>query len=718
MATESITDGVIDPIGIPASVNQSYANSKQVYDVAIAGQPYFVAASNKYPYRRTTADYKREQIDLTQSPGEQTLTGWWLRSQNSFHLGAGIKFQEPLQGQDVIYRFNKSIGLDPWTPGQVFLLPDTTNIASISGSALMVGGVDANGVDLVVYTEGTVLYRVTSAGTKTPLTWGGSGTILALATDGINYYAADSTGIYQGPLTGATNGASIFTHPTSLTGSVNYVAMNWTKQRLIAGINNCVFQIVPIISHTVTATSISNKTAYLHITPANNFRIGDAITVAGIGTAYNGTWIVSEIPNATTVGYFHDHVDVDYNASTGGTMTLTNNNSNPIYVHPAPTWRFTGIVEGPTAIYLSGYSGVTSTILKLTLDTSGTVPSLVSADSAADFPNDEHVLSIGTYLGAFMVIGTNHGIRIGKIDTSLYGHGYVTYGPLTYKKPTVNDTVQNFAFVDRFAYATVTNDIDGKSGLLRIDLSAELQDGKYGWTYDLSTSASGNCQGVALLGTTGRMAFTINGSGLYFQHATNLVSSGYMDTGAIRYNTLENKHFKRVNVRLLSPINGSVAISTIQKNGGVTSLISVTSDAIADQDIATNISSQGIDQLALRFTFTRSASNSTLGPTLQAYQLKSLIAMPRYRTIEVPVMNYDFESDRYNIATGYEGRAWDRLQELEAIESNGDVITFQDFTSGEQVQCVIEKLSFERMSSPDRRYKGYGGVVYVQVRTL
>jgi len=717
MATESITDGVIDPIGLPASVNPTYVNKKQVYDVAIGGEPFFVAASNKYPYRRITAPYKREQIDLTQSPGEQTLQGWWLRSQNSFHLGSGIKFEEPLQGQDVIYRFNKSVGLDPWTPGQVTLLPDTTNTASISGNALMVGGIDANGVDVVIYSDGSSLYRVTSAGTKTTLTWGGSGTILALTTDGVNYYAANATGIYKGPLTGASSGASIFTHPTSV-GTVTSVAMAWVKQRLIAGVNNYVFQIVPVVTHTVVGTSLSNKIASLKITPGNNFRKNDPITVAGLGANYDNNWIITDVPSANTISYFHDHIDVDYATPTGGTVVLTNNNTNPIYVHPTATWKFTSVAEGPTAIYLSGYSGVTSTIIKLTLDTNGAVPALTSADSAADFPNDEHVLSIGTYLGSFMVIGTNRGIRVGKIDTSLYGHGYVTYGPLTYKKTTPNDTVQNFAFVDRFAYATVTNDIDGKSGLLRIDLSAALSDGKFGWTYDLNSNATGNCQGVALIGTTGRIAFTVDANALYFQHATNLVSSGYIDTGAVRYNTLENKHFKRVNVRLGSPVSGSVGISTIQKNGSVTSVITVTNDAIADQDIGTQIAGQGLDQLALRFTLNRETTDSTKGPIFQAYQLKSLIAMPRYRSIEIPVMNYDFEADRYNIATGYEGRAWDRLQALETLESTGDTITFQDFTSGEQVSCVIEQISFERMSSPDRRYKGYGGIIYVQVRTL
>lgn len=719
MATESITDGVIDPIGLPASVNASYRNSKQVYDVAIGGEPYFIAASNKYPYRRITAPYKREQIDLTQSPGEQTLQGWWLRSQNSFHLGSGIKFEEPLQGQDVIYRFNKSVGLDPWTPGQVSLLPDVTNITAVSGNALMVGGVDANGVDVVIYSDGSSLYRVTSAGTKTTLTWGGSGTILALATDGVNYYAANATGIYKGPLTGASNGASVFTHPTSV-GTVTSVAMAWVKQRLIAGVNNHVFQIVPIVTHTITATEIVNNVATATITPANNFRVGDPITISGVGTtaaAYNGTWVVSVVPTANSVSWSHAHADQDYNTNTGS-LVLTNNNSNPIYVDPTTTWKFTSITEGPTAIYLSGYSGITSNILKLTLDTSGAVPALTSADPAADFPNDEHVLSIGVYLGAFMVIGTNYGIRIGKIDSSVYGRGYITYGPLTYKKPTPNDTIQSFAFVDRFAYATVTNDIDGKSGLLRIDLSAQVSDGKFAWTYDLNSTATGNCQAVALIGATGRMAFTVNGNALYFQHATNLVSSGYLDTGAVRYNTLENKHFKRINVRLLSPVQGSVGIASIQKSGAVTNIITVTNDAMADQDIGTQISSAGLDQLAFRFTLNRASGDATKGPTFQAYQLKSLIAMPRYRVLEIPVMNYDFEADRYNIATGYEGRAWDRLQALEAIEGTGDTITFQDFTSGEQVQCLIEQISFERMSSPDRRFKGYGGIVYVQVRTV
>lgn len=714
MATESITDGVVDAIGLPPTVNNTYANKQNIYDVAVGGEPFFLAASNTYPYRRETASYKRTQLDTTQAPGEQTFEGWWLRSQNSFHLGTGINFLEPLQGQDVVYRFNKSSGVDPWTPGQLSLLPDTTSVISTTSVSHMVGGTDSAGVDVVIVADGSTLKRVTATGTSTTITYGGTGTILSLTTDGVNYYAATATAIYMGTLAGVATTTAIFTYSTA-----SNVVIAWAKQRLIAAVDNKVFQVVPVVSHTIFATQVANNIVTAWITPENNFRVGDPITVSGAGThstAYNGTWVVESIPSSNSVSYFHNNADLAYEANTG-TLALTNNNTNPIYVHPRSTWKFTSIVEGPTAIYLGGYSGVVSTIMKLTLDSSGTIPSLVSATSAADFPDDEYVTSLGSYLGKFITIGTNKGIRIGVIDSSVYGQGFIAYGPLLYKKPVGTNLVSNFAFYDRFAYATVTNDIDGKSGLIRIDLSQQLSDGKYAWTYDLNSGVAGTCRSVALVGGTGRMAFTVNGSNLYFQHATNKVQSGYIDTGAIRYNTLENKHFKLVKPRMLTPVNGSIGISTIDKSGAVNGIITVDGSFDIDQDFATNVNAPA-DQLAFRFTLNRSSVDNTLGPTLTGYQVKALPANRRTRSIEIPLLNYDFEADRYNISTGYEGRAWDRLQRIEDIESTGDTVTIQDFTSGEQVVALIEKISFVRMAPPDRRFKGYGGIVYVQVRTV
>ena len=65
------------------------------------------------------------------------------------------------------------------------------------------------------------------------------------------------------------------------------------------------------------------------------------------------------------------------------------------------------------------------------------------------------------------------------------------------------------------------------------------------------------------------------------------------------------------------------------------------------------------------------------------------------------------------MVTGYENRAIARIQALENIETQGDVIVYQDFTSGETLQGVIESLQFVRITPPERRFTGFGGLIYV-----
>jgi hypothetical protein len=179
---------------------------------------------------------------------------------------------------------------------------------------------------------------------------------------------------------------------------------------------------------------------------------------------------------------------------------------------------------------------------------------------------------------------------------------------------------------------------------------------------------------------------------------------------------MEKKHFKLIKVRVTSPFQGTVAISTIAKDGDVASIITVGSEASADQDFTTNIYTAQ-EQLAFRFTLGRSSTDSTKGGGIVGYQVKALPANKRTRSISVPLLCYDFEQDRNNIMVGWDGRAWSRLSRIEEIESNGNTITIQDFTSGEQVEGLIEKITFDRISPPDRRFQGFGGIIYVMIRT-
>jgi hypothetical protein len=730
-----IAERPVDPVGQPANSGDTYQNTSNQYDVAIAGLPFFLGPSKEYPYKRETAQYRKQQIDQQKEPGEQTLTGWWLRSQSSFNYGAGIRYEEPVEGATVGQRFNKSAGVDVFNTGRVTLLPDVTKLSTTpANTPIMVGGTDTAGVDVVIWSDGANLYRTTAANATTTLTWGGSGTILALAQDGANYYAANATGIYKGPLTGATSGTSVFTHP-SVVGTVTSVTLNWVKQRIIAGINNYIFEVTPITSYTVTTTSLKDNIATIKVSAAHNFAVGSQVTIASVGSPYNGTWSVLSVPDTTRITVFISNANVA-EASASGTATLSSNNNLPVYAHPNTNWKWTGVCEGPNAIYMAGYAGDSSTVYRLSLDTSGAVPLLTKAVTAADMPKGELIYAIGSYIGKYMVFGTNKGIRVGTIDTSGFvSSGYITYGPLTVVTngydPASGLTLtgqpcKSITFNDRYAYCTVTNYIDSdgdgtmKSGLVKIDLSKEIAPNQMGYATHLQIPTTNESSAVCMIGSTNKLAIGSAATGIYFQNNT-LVTSGYLQTGQIRYFTLEDKHFELVKLRQTLPMVGKLKLTSVDANGAAADIITVDNNFDFTQDIT------GLDQfdltpkesIALRFTLYPSAGQ-TVGTedSFNGYQLKALPAVRRQRIITLPLMCYDFEGDRYNMTTGYEGRASERVLSLETVESGGDVVILQDFTNNETIRGVIESITFIRMTPPERRFKGFGGMLIAQFRTV
>jgi hypothetical protein len=724
-----IAERPVDPVGQPStSSGTTYINTSNTYDVAVGGIPFFLGISEKYPYKRETAQYRKQQIDMQKEPGEQTLTSWWLRSQSSFHYGAGIRYQEPVQGNEVPYRFNKSAGVDVFNIGKVQLLPDVTKVINASGAVKLEGATDANGVDVLLQSDGSTLTRYTASGSTT-LTWGGSGTILDIANDGQNYYVANATGIYKGPLTGGSSGTLIFTHP-SVVGTVTTVKMNWVKQRLIAGVNNYLYEITPLTSYTIKDALLDNNIATFKTDgTSHNFAVGSQVTVASVGSPYNGTWSVTAVPDTTRFSVFISNANVA-EATVTGTAVLSSNNNLPIYAHPNTAWVWTGVCDGPNNIYVSGYAGDSSSIFRLQLDTNGAVPLLTKALTAADLPRGELVYSIGSYVGKYLVFGTNKGIRVGQIDTSGYfSSGYITYGPLsvvTNGYDPASGTVLNgspvkaIAFQDRYAYCAVTNYIDNgdgtySSGLVKIDLSREISPNEVAYATHLRVPSTNELNDVAIFGSTGKIALGVASVGTYLQ-ATTLCTSGYIQTGQIRYLTLEDKHFKLVKVLAQNPFTGNIKLSTVLDDGSTADVITIDQNFNLSQDIATNLQTER-PSLALKFTLYPTSDLST-ATVLNGYQLKALPAVHRTRLITLPLLNYDFEGDRYNMTTGYEGRAAERLLSLETLEGPGNVVTLQDFTNNETVQGVIDSIVFQRMTPPERRFKGFGGIIYVTFRTI
>lgn len=227
--------------GRPASSGAaSFALSGIKYDYAIGGLAFQSAINNDNEMSRGLAPIRKDQFDNNKEPGEQSLDGWWRRSQSTFIGGEGMTYQDPdqvgaanLQNRHAI-QYGHSVGLNPWTNGQLSMLRSTTNrIVDASGNTHHVLGWN-DGSDHYWSAVGSALKADTGSAVTT-ITWGGAGNILSLTSDGTNYFAADATGIYKGAAAGA--GTLAWN-----TGNANVVT-RWVKGRLMAGIGPSVYEL-------------------------------------------------------------------------------------------------------------------------------------------------------------------------------------------------------------------------------------------------------------------------------------------------------------------------------------------------------------------------------------------------------------------------------------------------------------------------------------------
>jgi hypothetical protein len=243
---QDITEGIPYVLSNPAGTT-AYIPTGPAYEVAFSGLPFFIAASDEQPYRRVTAQYRKQQIDQTREPGEQTLTGWWVRSQSSFHLGAGIKYFEPIQEESLRFQYTESKGLDVWTRGQATLLNTTVRarVATATNLSLFGARDNANNVDAIVFTEGPDLKKLTMSGdtptvtTYTLVTVPHTLDFKSLTSDGTRYFAADNARIHRGNIFGTTSDGHIY----DLGGPVTTVVMRYAKQRLLAGVDRDLYEL-------------------------------------------------------------------------------------------------------------------------------------------------------------------------------------------------------------------------------------------------------------------------------------------------------------------------------------------------------------------------------------------------------------------------------------------------------------------------------------------
>jgi hypothetical protein len=312
------------------------------------------------------------------------------------------------------------------------------------------------------------------------------------------------------------------------------------------------------------------------------------------------------------------------------------------------------------------------------------------------------------------MIGTNKGMRVASISDTT---GDLSYGPLIFED---TNGVRDFAFRDKYVWATGT--IGGYAGLYRIDLGSEIESLRFAYAKDayLSTAA-GYATSVDFIGNSNQIAFTTSGSnGIAVQSATVLSTTGSITTGKIRFSTLEPKNYKRLIARGTFT-SGEFTLSSLatEASGTETQYDHISyNSGVGAVEVTTSQPEVAQEFLGYKFTLSRDTTDTTAGPTFKGYQAKATIATPRQRIIQFPVYCFDIETDRFNTVVGFEGRAFERIKLLEEIEKTGDVLTWQDLTTGESQQAVIQQVTFSRMTPPDKRFDGFGGVINITIRTV
>jgi hypothetical protein len=734
LAGRDLTDGRANrSIAVDVGVVSSTAiwqNTDMSYDVALGGLPFIYAISDARPYTRQTAPFRKDQFDNGTEPGEQSLTGWWIRSQASFHSGSGIKFYDPATtDENGHYRFADSKGLDVWTKGQVTLLKScvpghivTSPLRSTGRRFQELRSIEWGGTKGVLLHDGYDVDKIDTAGTETHFINFAAGTdapVFGICDDGTTAYwitnSATKKEVYKKALTldSGTAGSLMFDE----IGLISNAVMEYVKERIVMCADNKVYEFSSSASAMPTA----------------------------------------------------------------------------IYTHPSSSHIYTSIAASGPAIYIAGYNGIQSTIAKFTLSTAGVMPTLTSAVIAAELPVGEIVHKIYYYLG-YMMIGTNKGVRVATVsdqDGSLnYGPLIVETDQPCYDFAARDHYVWCATSVDgepgviridlsneietlRFAwandvyysgitgrYTTACAFLDGTNRLaftsqaltkgtlivnkaltsnvatLTTSTAHGLVAGDEVWIegVDATFNSSTGTYTVIAAPTTTTFTYAKTASNVastavsssaaqvqspgysYIESESTLITNGYLTTGNIRYGTLEPKNFKRLLGRG-DFTYGSMTLETVDKNGVEYDHISYDS-SVPPIEVGTSNPATAQEYVAFKFILYRDGTTTSAGPTFKGYQAKATIATPRQRVMQFPVYCYDIETDRFNTMTGYEGRAFDKIQLLEDIEETGDVITWQDLTTGESRQAVIEQISFTRMTPPDKRFDGFGGVINITIRTV
>ena len=404
--------------------------------------------------------------------------------------------------------------------------------------------------------------------------------------------------------------------------------------------------------------------------------------------------------NWGTLGYVKGRLMAAGSGSTDGhklwNITASGNNPTILYTHPNTAFRYVGFAAGQNHIYAAGFAGKTSLIYRTTIKADGTALDIPT--QAGELPVGEVVSTIYGYLG-YIVIGTNFGIRLATSDTN----GDLIIGPVLETTTNVKCAVGD----GRFVWYGWTNFDTTSTGLGRIDLSQFNTVNEPAYASDLMADVQGEVNAVVNWGDY--RLFSISGQGIYREHATNLASTGYVDTGSWRWGIPDPKFATFVDFRSL-PLTGSLTFALNLDNGGYETLATFDTQGTTEKTLDGSDTSFG--EAAFKITFTRSATDSTVGPTLTRWQVRAFPAPKRSELFSVPILLHE-KLNRSNREYYYD--VVNELAFLRGLISDTRITTYQE--GEETFRVIVENVEWIPVDSHVKNWI-FDGTAVVTLRSL
>lgn len=642
-----------------------YVLQDMAYNVAIGGLPFISATSDGHPYSRELVDIRKQQFDNFAEPGEQSLQGWWLRSQSDFRGGAGILYQDPDNDNQFNVRFADSCGVTPWDAGNLELLVEgfsvpLTTTAPTSSKQVLVQGYGSSGADWYWRTKGAEMqFALPQGGFVGPVVYGGVGSdIVSLTGVGERYYVANSTATYTGIATGG--GALAWN-----TASVNTV-IRWIKGRLMAGVDNKIYELVGAGPGLPAAKFTHNDTAFTWKAFAEG---PNAIYAAG---------------NSTNAGSIYR-------------FTLDTTGAVPVLAQPVVTAQMPlGETINDIYSYLGTFVGISTN--------RGFRVAEISADGDLAYGpllwNVESGAITGYDRFLYVTVNNTHAPVITARTQVVSG---------IYKVDLGKQIQEQSSNAIRYAYA---KDVFW-------DLSSSTSIGSSA----TDVTSTGTFLITGYVDPTGTATSTTVSTDIFnkidadFSFDPPLVPTGWLETGRIRFNTEEPKLYKFGSIRAQIDA-GNIDVYSQVPNGPFNLSISygpLSSPKTGDFSLTSINGAQ--NWVKLMYVLRRDGTATNLGPKLNGWQLKALPGSIRQRFITQSVLCFDFETDKTGNSMGYEGFAAERLQAFENLAQTGDSIILQELYGDSSVLVIIEMYQFQQASPPGNA-SGLGGYLTMKLRTV